>query len=465
MTNEKVKKHRTLGWNYLYSINWEFFRHDGIYCDVVEPLDKKEFPAVRCDSKLYFIINKAYENRLASSKWIDIKEFIKDYSLSVSSREPSSTYTIPSSMSPIPSSFSYSTSEYDAHVVADVVPKAPTPLKKEYKQTLSVAKVGWMEIFIDQEDEKLFTVIDWKNVSITPESIAVIKKDLSTAKKLVVKFSEEVAELPKFKLSDRVLLIWPTWTGKTHEFHAVANGMRERGEIDFIEKITITEGFEDIDFLSYIVPQESGWIKYQEREVITTLREAVKGKKVALCLDELNRGSRSFMNFILTLLDWVEGDNYVLNNFIKDEKLIIPIDNVLVFATMNMGSKYTWTSALDEALMDRFSHVNYVNYKLDNEESLIVSWFWKPLTKTVKEIVKYVRGLHAAWEIRSSISTRGVKVWASAYLNSLKTKGDLRRTFESTLLYRLVNMDDYGNPLKEDIMIIMKKFKELGFME
>ena len=111
------------------------------------------------------------------------------------------------------------------------------------------------------------------------------------------------------------------------------------------------------------------------------------------------------MNFILTMLDGVEDDNYVINNHVKDEKIVIPCENLLVFATMNIGSRYTGTSALDEALMDRFSHVRYVDYNLANE-AVIIEKAFAPFSKDVTEIVAKIREMSAKNDTRMSISTR-----------------------------------------------------------
>ena len=246
-------------------------------------------------------------------------------------------------------------------------------------------------------------------------------------------------------------------------FHTEANKLKKEGKLDYIEKITISEGFEDLDFLTYIVPQPTWGIKYVEREIITILREASKGKKVAICLDEINRGSRSFLNFILTLLDGVDWSNYILNNTVKDEKIVIPMENVLVYATMNLGSRYSGTSALDEALKDRFTEVHFIGYNLENEKEIATNGFGS-FAQNALDIVSHVRKESQDGQICSAISTRGLRVWAENFMNSLGTKDDLLSTFSTSLLYRLVNVDDSGNPSKDEIMLIMGKFKELGLV-
>lgn len=335
------------------------------------------------------------------------------------------------------------------------------PIEEEIKPIV-VDTINGFDLILDPSTVTYTTKIGWVTLPVSVESFASIMSELGKSKKIISSFSKEVSEISDWtKLWDRILLWWPTGSGKTMSFHNDANEMMRKKEVDYIEKMTITEWFEDLDFLAYIVPQEDGGIKYVEREIISILREASKWKKVAVCLDELNRWSRSFMNFILTLLDWVDWDHYVLNNFIKDEKILIPIKNVLIYATMNLGSKYSGTSQLDEALMDRFNKVKYVSYNLENEKAIIDN-FWEEFSSIATTIISYIRELHSSWEIRSAISTRGIKMWAENFINTLKTKEDFYNTFASTLMYRLVNVDDYGSPNNEEILLIMKKFKELG---
>ena len=84
------------------------------------------------------------------------------------------------------------------------------------------------------------------------------------------------------------------------------------------------------------------------------------------------------------------------------------------------------------------------------------------LSDTVMKIVSQIRNLAQDWEIRSWISTRWLKIWAESFNRTLKTKEELLNTFTSSLLYRLINVDDFGNPSKEEILQIMKIFKDNG---
>lgn len=274
---------------------------------------------------------------------------------------------------------------------------------------------------------------------------------------------KEMEGKPKYPVGSRVLLFGPTGTGKTHRFHATANKLKDEGKIDIIEKLTVTEGFEDTDFLAYIVPTEGGGIHYQERSIINSIRQASKGKKVALCIDELNRGSRSFMNFMLTFLDSVDEGNYVLNNTIADEKIVVPQDNLLIFATINLWGKYTWTNSMDEALKDRFQFVEFVTYNFEAEGAMINEAFWE-FSGDVKKVIGLIRGLASSGEITSSISTRWVKNWSLHFMNSMREKEDVFKTFQDVLMYRLASVDGMGVPNESEILPISGKFRDCGLI-
>ena len=321
-----------------------------------------------------------------------------------------------------------------------------------------VEKIGTFEVLFERSTLNLVLDVNGSIIPIDKSSYEKIKTQYTELKKLQVKFSKPT--WMSYKLGDRVLLWWPTGTGKTFDYLSAAEDLISSKKIDASEIVTITDGFEDIDFLAYIVPTEDGGIRYEEKAIVSLLRDASKWKKVAILLDELNRGSKSFLNIILKLLDAVDGKTYTLNNFIKDEQIIIPIENVMFFATMNLGGKYVGTNALDEALLDRFNKVVYKTYNLDNEKKIITAAFgW--YAPSILQIVDHVRNLHWSGEIRAPISTRGVKMWAEEFYNSGKTQGDIHATFETTLLYRLVNVDDYGNPNTDEMSLILKKFKDL----
>ena len=329
---------------------------------------------------------------------------------------------------------------------------------KKQSELSKVNSLKWFDVLMNKETFEIFIDINNELIPIDASGIDRMKKEFEKFEKVKTSL---VPVMGSYKLSDRVMLYWPTGTWKTYDFLSHTLAMKAAGTLDEIDIVTITDGMEDMDFLAHILPTWKG-IEYKENKVVTLLREASNGKKVAILLDELNRGSKSFLNLILKLLDPVDGKTYTLNNFIKNESIVIPIENVLFFAAMNLGGKYTGTNALDEALLDRFNVVQYKGYNLSVEKDISKSF--APFASQAIDLTKQIRQLHKDGEIRVPISTRWVKMWAESFLTTWKTKEELFETFKNTILYRLISVDDSGNPNTEEIAIIMKKFKDLGII-
>lgn len=328
--------------------------------------------------------------------------------------------------------------------------------KTKYK---FVDKVGRFDILLSLEDFSLNVDFNDEVIPLTNDVIAKMKWALTQVESLKLEF---IKQEQIYKTGDRVLLYGPTGTGKTYDFLSAVGAMHDAGTIDDYVMVTITEGFTDVDFLAHIIPTDKG-IRYQENSIVQHLRDASKGKRVAILFDELNRGSREFMNLVLKLLDAVNGDTYLLNNFIQDEIIEVPIANVFFMATMNLGGKYTGTNALDEALLDRFNIVQHKGYNPDVEDKMLDAF--GEHKAAIKTIIDSIRLLATGGEIRAPISTRGIKIWAELFINSPKTKEDVFNTFQYSLLNRLTSVDDFGNPNNDELATILKYFKDKGFVK
>ena len=113
------------------------------------------------------------------------------------------------------------------------------------------------------------------------------------------------------------------------------------------------------------------------------------------------------MNLVLKALDPVDGVNYTVYNLLQDRTYIIPQENIIWGATVNLGGKYTGTNALDEALFDRFNIVSFVGYNPDVEQSLVeAAGFNKAQMKKILQFVNSIRDFATSGELRSPISTR-----------------------------------------------------------
>lgn len=331
-------------------------------------------------------------------------------------------------------------------------------INEKRAKMVTVDKIRDFDVLLNKEDFSLYLDVGGDFLPFSNEEAAKLKGKVKELERVKVEMWKASMQ---YRLSDRVMLYGPTGSGKTFEFLDTVHGMMQAGELDDFYVVPITEWFEDLDFLAHIVPSEKG-ITYVENQVVTLLRQASEGKRVAVLLDELNRGSKSFLNLVLKLLDAVDGSTYVLNNFVKNETIVIPIQNIMFFATMNLGGKYVGTNILDEALFDRFNIVQYKGYNLQVEDKMLDGFLsFKP---QALQVVSYIREIHKDGEIRAPISTRGVKMWTERFLNSGKSKEDVIQTFQTVLMHRLVSVDDFGNPNESEIAIIVNKFRELSLV-
>lgn len=314
-----------------------------------------------------------------------------------------------------------------------------------------VQEEEWLQFFINKKDFKIYVKI-WEN-KIELEK-AELKNDIIKEKAKLKDFLKWIKKSKdNYMFGDRVLLYWPTWTWKTY-------GFLEFLKVAKIEHMVIwvTEGMEDIDLFNRIVPWAT-WVSYKTKEIVKLLEKAEKWDKVCLIFDELNRWSNSLMNLVLKALDPVDWKNYHITDVIQDRTYVIPQENIIWWATVNLGWKYTWTNALDEALLDRFNIVKYKWYDKKVEKAIIKSsWIDNDKVKKIEDFVEEVRGFHNDWEIRAPISTRWLKVWIEDFVNTW----NLFESFEKTLLYRLVTVDDYWIPNEEELGIIKSKLEKLN---
>lgn len=323
------------------------------------------------------------------------------------------------------------------------------------------------KIVLDQEGIVQFVLDkDSLEVSVRVEGQGfekqIDKTTMRDLKPLVEKIGKLKPKITKAKIvnnwwdfGDTVFLYWPTGTGKTH---TVCEWIKSKG-IEY-DVVTVSDGFEDIDFLTHIVPTAKG-ITYKEKKILSLLRQAASGEKVAILVDEVNRGSKSFMNMLLKMTDSVNGV-YEINNFVCDEVIVIPRENIIWFCTANLGWGYAGTNDLDEALLDRFNKVEFAGYNPVFEWSLISNF--GEHADGVKTIVEYIRDLFKDNAVKRPISSRWLKTWTEDFVNTDKKKQDVFGSFDRTVLYRLVDVDAYGFPNEDDMGILVSKFNELWFI-
>lgn len=140
---------------------------------------------------------------------------------------------------------------------------------------IPVEMVGRFQTYVSKKDFTPYIQISETEIkSVTKELVDQLKTSMLTVKNLKL---ELVSAPMDVELGNRVLLYGPTGTGKTYDFLSAAEQLIKAGKLDKdgIEVVTISDGFEDIDFLAHIVPTDKG-IMHVETRVVQLFREAAK---------------------------------------------------------------------------------------------------------------------------------------------------------------------------------------------
>lgn len=341
----------------------------------------------------------------------------------------------------------------DAAFIAANFPVFPEaqPIYEAIQDRMFLETQDGMDFFVNRKTYKISAIVAGKEVDLDhPDAKSLIVTERKKMKDFLAKVKKAKES---FKGGDRILLYWPTGTGKTYNF------------IEFLKAewmqyaiVPVSEGMEDIDLMNYIVPTATG-VTYKAKQITELLEKAEAGEKVCIIFDELNRGSNSLMNLVLKALDPVDGVHYSVYNLLQDRTYLIKQENIIWGATVNLWGKYTGTNALDEALFDRFNIVNFLGYSPSVELSLCEAvWFNKAHSKKILNFVAAIREFATSGELRSPISTRGIKVWMEEYMNN---GNDLLAAFDRTLMYRLISVDEFGFPNEQELGIVKGKFQEL----
>lgn len=327
---------------------------------------------------------------------------------------------------------------------------------KTDKTLISLYSKNWVQFLLDKDSLDITAKVGSYESIVDKVKMDEIKKQIESAEKVALDVWEIKMEERGWEMWDRVFLYGPTGTWKTY---SVLKWMQEQ-KIPH-EMVTVSDWFEDLDFLTYIFPTKTG-IQYKEKSIIETLRKAANGEKVAILIDEANRWSKSFLNFLLKAIDPVS-DYYEINNYVADEVIKIPKDNIIWFCTANLWGWYVGANDIDEALLDRFNKVSFVWYNDKFEDELYKHF--DSYAGDVREITEYVRQLFQDNELKRPISSRSLKIRAEQFVNTKKTWEDVFASFEKTVMYRLVTTNSYGFPNKDHEAMIVSKFMEKWFIK
>lgn len=135
---------------------------------------------------------------------------------------------------------------------------------------------------------------------------------------------------------------------------------------------------------------------------------AIETDNCLVCLDEINRAPSSVLNLLIPLLDH-RGSFYVeeLNRDLTVGK------GVVFFATANIGSEFSGTYRLDEALVNRFSYRYEVDYLEEEPEASMVASRTQCGTDNAKILAKVasslrIKSMSFGGTLSRSVSTRQI---------------------------------------------------------
>ena len=205
---------------------------------------------------------------------------------------------------------------------------------------------------------------------------------------------------------------------------------------------------EDIDFLGKFIPDSKKNLKFHESQFVQYIKKA-EHSKIAIILDEFNRVHPKALNILISILD--EKDGMVrLNNFINNEIIEVPAENLLFFFTANFGGSYTGTHAIDSAIMNRVEISMFVDYQDDVEEN-IIKFLPEDKFKVVWELRGFLRNMYKENNIEP-FSTRDLKNMARliSYVSNVKNVEEVFNAI-SPIIYKLTKYDILGYPDDETI--------------
>ena len=308
------------------------------------------------------------------------------------------------------------------------------------------------------------------------EALEKLEKELSGKTKFCVSL-ERLLELRK-----NVLIFGETGSGKTYEVLHAFEKLKKRGLFDVLVQIDFTSGLEDTDLLGRVIPlsperkikeflklkkkfpdisekllmKSMGEWGIEEGELSKAFKLAREGKRVILLLEEISRANPKTLNLLIKAMDGVKGF-YRLHNFLTGETLTVRTENLVFVATANFGGGYSGTELLDEALFDRFQAVIYMGYDEEKERKILSEILEdKTLTEKLIRLAKSLRNAYLSGYLKSPFSTRMLVNTAK-----LIKEGFTETEAFGTVMFRLVEKNEYGIPDEEQLKIVNEIFQEV----
>lgn len=268
--------------------------------------------------------------------------------------------------------------------------KFPEELVKNIKKSVNASNgiIDTRKEVIGTEEEKDI-VVDFvtQNSAMFDEMIKEVYKRNDVMRKQIDKLKTMSGSLDIYSFVDRymfkkhILIRGERGSGKTF---AVDSAARTIPDCEFLF-IAGSEGLDTTDLVGYYTRKEDGSVVWLDG-ILTEAMRIAKTKKVILMIDEMLRCKAKELNILVGTLTPSSIGTYRLktnritdieNGVGKGELIEVPMENLWVCATTNIGSKYN-VDDMDSALADRFrimdkgidgSEIHHlVSKRLDNKK-------------------------------------------------------------------------------------------------
>jgi replication-associated recombination protein RarA len=273
--------------------------------------------------------------------------------------------------------------------------------------------------------------------------------------------------LSRYEGKKHVLATGGAGVGKTYEVDAFAKSSGRK-----IYFKSLDNGTEVIDLLGHLIKLPSGEFAWKDGVVTKAFREASKGNKVILFLDELLRAPERELSILIGALTPNSEGKLVLNTgrallstlddgIVEEEVLEVELDNLWCVSSTNQGRNYH-TGKIDRALSDRFrifhktltedeltaivtsnlKKTDYAKSCSDSEIEVIVN----QLKEFTKAVLSHVNG---DGKLKIEVTARHL----SEAVETANNKKDIKRRLLE-LLPNIVTFDSDGKPNTEQQELI-----------
>ena len=168
------------------------------------------------------------------------------------------------------------------------------------------------------------------------------------------------------------------------------------------------EGVEAIDLLGHYIRDEEGGLVWKDGVLTQAFRNAAKGKKTVLFIDEMLRIPKRELNILVGALSPDSEGNFSLDTnrasavnmedgvaIAESEKLVVKKDMLWAIGTTNAGAGYA-VDTIDEALADRFRVIIKRMSESEMQEILYNTAKEKGMGKPeVARLMKFYKGFNA----------------------------------------------------------------------